>query len=96
MTTSTTDRPEAGVSTDVGLADPHQVILHNDDYHSMEFVVWCLMKVFGHNEQLATKIMYEAHARGRAVAEVESEPRARKHAEQLRSFGLIATVEKVG
>ncbi|MCE9614695.1 MAG: ATP-dependent Clp protease adaptor ClpS [Lentisphaerae bacterium] len=73
----------------------YQVVLHNDDHNSMEFVVLCLMRVFGHTADLAAKIMLEAHDRGRAIAEVEAEAEAKVHRDQLQSFGLSATVEKV-
>lgn len=75
--------------------DLYQVILHNDDHNTMEHVVRCLMRVFGHPEPLAIKIMLEAHERGRAIAEVEAETPARRHRDQLQSFGLTATVEPI-
>lgn len=72
-----------------------QVVLHNDDRNAAGFVVLCLMKVFAHSQELAVKIMMEAHTRGRSIAEVESETPALRHRDQLRSHGLSATVEKV-
>ena len=35
----------------------YQVILLNDDYTPMEFVVYVLQSVFNHNHQKATEIM---------------------------------------
>ena len=72
-----------------------QVVLHNDDHNEGGHVALCLMRVFGHADQLAWKIMMEAHRNGRAIAEVESETPAIKHRDELRSCGLSATVEKV-
>jgi ATP-dependent Clp protease adapter protein ClpS len=72
-----------------------QVILHNDDRNDMDHVVRTLMRVFGHGEELAAKIMLEAHAAGRAIAEVEAETPARLHRDQLQSYGLVATIERV-
>jgi ATP-dependent Clp protease adapter protein ClpS len=72
-----------------------QVILHNDDHNEAGYVARSLMKVFGHGEDLAVKIMMEAHRRGRAIAEVEAESPAIRHRDQLRGLGLSATVEKV-
>ena len=37
----------------------YQVILLNDDYTPMEFVVFVLQSVFGHNHQKSTEIMME-------------------------------------
>ena len=77
------------------LEDMCQVVLFNDDHNTAEFVVECLRKVFSHPEELAAKIMIEAHTRGRSIAEVESETPARLHKEQLQSFGLTAEVERI-
>jgi ATP-dependent Clp protease adaptor protein ClpS len=74
---------------------PWQVILFNDDHTYAGFVVLCLMRVFGHNEQVAQKVMLEAHNRGRAIAEVEEKEKAQLHKDQLQSFGLTAAIEKI-
>jgi len=72
-----------------------QVVLHNEDHNAAEHVVLCLMKVFAHGNDLAIKIIMEAHTMGKSIAEVESESPALKHRDQLRGYGLSATVEKV-
>ena len=95
MSTATTDRPVVGTLSDVKLEDWYQVILYNDDHNTFEHVILCLMRVFGHGEQLAVKITMEAHNTGRAIAEVEAETPAKLHRDQLVSFGLTATVEKI-
>ena len=88
---STTLAPRGGL--DVALEPMYQVVLHNDDVHSMDFVVDSLMRVFKHTEAVAVHIMLEAHQRGRAVAEVEEKERALAHRDQLQSLGLGATAE---
>jgi ATP-dependent Clp protease adapter protein ClpS len=75
--------------------DVCQVILHNDDHNEAGYVARSLMQVFGHGEDLAVKIMMEAHRRGRAIAEVETESLAIQHRDQLRGLGLSSTAEKV-
>jgi ATP-dependent Clp protease adaptor protein ClpS len=47
-----------------------RVLLHNDDYTTMEFVVWVLMTVFHHDETTAAKIMLHVHKNGLGVAGV--------------------------
>lgn len=73
-----------------------QVILFNDDVHEIEYVIACLMAIFGHGERLAADITMEAHTRGRAIAEVEARAEALKHAAALRAKGLRASVESIG
>ena len=94
-TPGTTEAPVKDAKAGVRFADMYQVVLHNDDENSMEHVVGCLMQVFGHSQELAVRIMLEAHHTGQAIAEVEAEDPARLHRDQLESFGLTATVERV-
>jgi ATP-dependent Clp protease adaptor protein ClpS len=93
--TAVTDRPIVETASDERLEDMCQVVLHNDDWNTADHVVRCLVHVFGHSRQLARRIMLEAHATGRAVAEVEGETQAKLHRDQLQSHGLSATVEKL-
>jgi ATP-dependent Clp protease adaptor protein ClpS len=71
-----TQKDEGGVATQTKterkLARPrrYKVILHNDDYTTMEFVVLLLMHVFHHNETDAQTIMLHIHQRGMGVAGV--------------------------
>ena len=48
----------------------YKVLFHNDDYTTMEFVVWVLMSVFHHDESTATGIMLHVHKTGFGVAGV--------------------------
>ena len=77
------------------LEDMYQVVLWNDNNVEGFFVAKCLMQVFNHNSQLALKIMFEANNNGKAIAEVEGAESAKLHGEQLLSFGLTVTVEKI-
>ena len=60
------------VTLDVKLEEPkmYQVLLHNDDYTTMEFVVNILMTVFHKTADQATNIMQAVHKRGKGIAGV--------------------------
>jgi ATP-dependent Clp protease adaptor protein ClpS len=45
----------------------YKVLLHNDDFTTMEFVVMILQGVFGHSETEATAIMLHIHRHGVGV-----------------------------
>lgn len=51
------------------LAKPrmYKVLLLNDDYTPMEFVVEVLRGFFGLNEELATRVMLQVHTTGKGV-----------------------------
>ncbi len=48
----------------------YQVVLLNDDYTPMEFVVMVLQEHFGHDLETATLIMLKIHHEGRGVCGV--------------------------
>jgi ATP-dependent Clp protease adaptor protein ClpS len=48
----------------------YKVLLHNDDYTSMEFVVLLLEKVFNKSTAEATRIMINIHQQGLGIAGV--------------------------
>ncbi len=48
----------------------YKVLLHNDDFTSMEFVVWVLQNVFHKSETEATHLMLTIHHKGIGVAGV--------------------------
>ena len=48
----------------------YQVLLLNDDYTPMEFVVKVLQKFFNKNHEEATRIMLQVHHEGRGVCGV--------------------------
>src|SRR5262245_21952386 len=46
---------------------PYNVILENDDHHSMEFVIGVLLQVLGCAPERAYQLMMEAHSTGRSI-----------------------------
>jgi ATP-dependent Clp protease adaptor protein ClpS len=77
----------------------YKVLLHNDDYTTMEFVVDILMTVFHHPETIALEIMLHVHRRGLGVAGVYTfeiaETKVKKVAELAKEaqFPLLCTME---
>jgi ATP-dependent Clp protease adaptor protein ClpS len=45
----------------------YKVIFHNDDYTTMEFVVFILESVFHKSKTESTKIMLEVHTKGTGI-----------------------------
>jgi ATP-dependent Clp protease adaptor protein ClpS len=64
----------------------YKVLLHNDDYTTMEFVVWVLQSVFHHDEATAMQIMLHVHRTGIGVAGVYSREVAEARVSQVESL----------
>ena len=87
------DKPE---DTDGGLAlakrtqtkKPalYRVIMLNDDYTPMEFVVLILQRFFGHNSQTAKKIMLHVHQKGVGICGVYTYEVAETKINQVMTF----------
>jgi ATP-dependent Clp protease adaptor protein ClpS len=77
----------------------YKVLLHNDDYTTMEFVVNVLMTVFHHQEPDAVRIMLHVHQKGAGVAGVYTYEVAETKADKVmrmareHEFPLRASVE---
>lgn len=78
----------------------YKVLLHNDDYTTMEFVVLVLKEIFLKTDMEAVRIMMAVHQQGIGVAGVYTfeiaEAKANKVIEQARAnnFPLLCTVEE--
>jgi ATP-dependent Clp protease adaptor protein ClpS len=64
----------------------YEVLLHNDDYTTQEFVVYVLMKFFRHNADTARNIMLHVHTKGVGVAGVYPYDVAETKANQVVRF----------
>ena len=90
-------RPEVGGRSDETTEPPWNVILHNDWNNDMVRVVYVLKKYIpGMTVKKATKIMWTAHTKGRAVAKSCHRELAELYEERLKAKGLTASVEKAG
>ena len=45
----------------------YQVVLLNDDFTPMEFVVYILQSIFGYDHERSTQIMLAVHTKGKGV-----------------------------
>ena len=53
--------------TDLSMPSLYKVILINDDYTPMEFVVAILMNIFSLDKNTSTRVMLDVHTKGQGV-----------------------------
>ncbi len=82
-------------STETTLQDQHpelrqppnyRVLLINDDYTPMNFVVHVLETFFNKSQEIATRIMMEVHTRGRSTCGIFSHQIAETKVAQVNSY----------
>ena len=64
----------------------YKVVLLNDDYTPMEFVVVVLETFFGMNRETATRIMLHVHTRGKGICGVFTRDIAETKVTQVNAF----------
>ena len=92
----------ADAESEIELREPplYRVLIHNDDYTSMEFVVFILETVFGRSESEALQIMLKVHNEGVGVAGLYTYEIAEMKVVRVTSiaqaneFPLLCTIEE--
>ena len=78
-----------------------KVLLHNDDYTTMEFVVFVLESVFNMTEEQAIQVMLNVHITGVGVAGIYTFEVAEMKVEKTtamareQEYPLLATMERM-
>ncbi|MDG9931195.1 MULTISPECIES: ATP-dependent Clp protease adapter ClpS [Pseudomonas] len=111
--TSHQDRPDEYEDDSNGLAvqeskpalqapPMYKVLMFNDDYTPMDFVVEVLEVFFGMNREMATKVMLTVHTEGKAVCGLFTRDIAETKAMQVNQYAresqhpLLCEIEKDG
>ncbi|MEK9675462.1 MAG: ATP-dependent Clp protease adaptor ClpS [Chloroflexota bacterium] len=80
--------------TSGGRSDRWAVVLINDNYHSVDFVIWALKKIIpGMTDADAVLITMETHNTGKGVATVCGRTQAEEYRDKFRVLQLGCEVE---
>lgn len=91
--------PGAAVKDRVEKPRNFKVVLHNDDYTTMEFVIWVLIQIFRKSQVEAARIMLTVHRNGKGVAGIyskevaETKAAAATDAARTAGYPLLADTE---
>ena len=96
-------RIEEEIDTALEIEEPikYKVLLHNDDYTPMDFVVDILIGIFHKNFSEAEAVMMDIHKKDRAVCGIYTYEIAETKVYQVKElakssgFPLLATMEEV-
>ncbi len=67
----------------------YKVVLVNDDYTPMEFVVQVLMSFFGMDHAKATRVMMAVHTKGKGICGIYSYEIAETKVDQVNEFSRL-------
>ena len=80
--------------TSVSPQPPWNVIVHDDPVNLMAYVTYVLMKIFGHNENFATKLMLQVHQHGLSIVWSGDLEKAEFYVQQLQFHQLKTSLEQ--
>ena len=92
--------PGTGVDQEIREPKMYRVILHNDDYTTMDFVIEVLISIFHKPAADATRIMIDVHKKGKGICglytyDIAATRIARVHRlARKRQFPLKCTLEE--
>ena len=79
----------------------YRVILLNDDYTPMEFVIYVLQTFFSYDKEKATQIMLAVHTKGKGVCGIYTKEVAETKSNQINNFAkqnehpLVSDIEPI-
>ena len=95
--TITKEIVDTTVDADVREPDKYKVLLINDDFTPMDFVIYILVTIFHHSNEAAEEIMAQVHETGKGIAGIYpyeiAEQKAVESTTQARQNGHPLNVE---
>ena len=85
--TATTPEVETKEKVEVKRQPPYNVILHNDDDHSYDYVIRMLKDLFAYPEEKGFLMAQEVDTKGKVIVCTTSMERAELKRDQIHAFG---------
>ena len=75
------------------LSKPFKLILHNDDYNTVDWVITCLMNVCSHEHEQASQCAHIVHFKGECDVKYGDYDKISAMKDKLSNAGLSVTIE---
>jgi ATP-dependent Clp protease adaptor protein ClpS len=85
--TKSQPKAKTGTVTETRRQPPYNVIILNDDFHTFQYVIELLMKLFAHPLSTAQALAIEIDAKGRAVVYTTHKEKAELKRDQIIGYG---------
>lgn len=92
--TATTPEKATKEKLEVKRQPPYNVILHNDDDHSFEYVILMLKELFAYPEEKGFQMAEEVHNKGKVIVCTTSLERAELKRDQIHAYGPDPRIDR--
>ncbi|MGE3175505.1 MAG: ATP-dependent Clp protease adapter ClpS [Planctomycetota bacterium] len=92
---ATKEQTETSTETRTAIAQPWNVVVHDDPVTLMTYVTRVFMQVFGYAQPKAQKLMMEVHKLGRSIVWTGAREQAEVYAQKLQAHHLLTSLEQV-
>lgn len=84
--------PEVDESVETSIDQKHDLIIHNDDFNTFDFVIDTLIEVCGHDVLQAEQCTYIIHYNGKCSVKMGTKTELRPMHTELLNRGLTAEI----
>ena len=92
--TATTPEKKTKDKPEVQKQPPYNVILHNDDDHSYEYVIRMLKELFAYPEEKGYQMAKEVDTKGKVIVCTTSLERAELKRDQIHAYGPDPLIDR--
>jgi ATP-dependent Clp protease adaptor protein ClpS len=92
---STITKKKKSLKINEEISKNYNLIIHNDDYNTFDWVIACLIKVCGHEYEQANQCAHIIHFKGKCAVKYGEYSIINKMKDELKGAGLSATMEQV-
>ncbi len=93
QTLTAPEKPKTTKKPRVGRQPPYHVILHNDDFHSYEYVIKMIQTLFHKTQEAAIEDAKEVDEKGLVILDTTTLERAELKRDQIHEFGPDKSVK---